>query len=68
VEHGHGEHGCAQAGSTMEVDRSQKGRGGEFYFFWQGADGSEDTIASVRDKSVCTDTRVESLLMYFIDK
>jgi hypothetical protein len=42
---GRGEHGRARAGSV--VDRSERGRGGEFYFFGKvRTRGSEDAIAS----------------------
>jgi hypothetical protein len=33
--------GRARPGSAVEADKSKRGHGGEFYFFWQGADERE---------------------------
>jgi hypothetical protein len=46
----------------VEAGRSERGHGGEFYFFGRvRTRGSEDTIASGGDAFVHTDIRVESI-------
>jgi hypothetical protein len=53
---------CGVTGSAVEVDRSERGCDGEFYFFWAGCEReSEYVITSGGDVSVRTDARVESL-------
>jgi hypothetical protein len=57
----HGGGGRTRPGSTMEADRSERGRGGEFYFFGRVRTRGSEDIASGGDAFVHRDARVESL-------
>jgi hypothetical protein len=56
---------CARPSSAMEANRSEGGRGREFYFFSRvQMRGSEDAITSGVDAFVRTDAHVKSLSFY----